>query len=157
MTRLKRRWNEQHPEKYQVSKQNVRDNAVRFRREMNNVTEANQDSTNNTENGGAGNTEWTNKMKNNLLRIEERQKSRGKGFMKRMKGAWDLIYEDKPMSAQFLRDNAPRFQKDKTLVNLIEVQDGIGLEPDQDQEDSMKTHKAKILMWKMKKNMRIWW
>ena len=41
-----------------------------------------------------------------------------------------MIYEDKPMSTQCLRDNAARFRKDKALVNLIEVRDGRDLEPD---------------------------
>ena len=51
--------------------------------------------------------------------------------MKRMKQEWDLIYEDKPMSAQCLRDNAARFRKDKALVNLTEIRDGRDLEPEQ--------------------------
>ena len=35
MERLKRRWDEQYPEKRNVSKQNLRDNAVRFIKEVN--------------------------------------------------------------------------------------------------------------------------
>jgi hypothetical protein len=56
-------------------------------------------------------------MKINLLRIEEQERSRGRGFMKRMKEAWDSIYEDKPVSALCLRDNAARFRKDKAVAN----------------------------------------
>ena len=69
-------------------------------------------------------------MKINLLRIEEQERSRGRGFMKRMKEAWDAIYEEKPMSAQCLRDNAARFRKDEAVTNLIEVRDERDLEPD---------------------------
>ena len=72
--------------------------------------------------------EWTNEMKFNLLRIEDQERSKGRGFMKRMKEAWDLIYDDKPVSAQCLRDNAARIRKDKALMNLIEVRDGRDLE-----------------------------
>ena len=44
--------------------------------------------------------------------------------MKRMKKAWDLIYEDRPLSAQCLRDYAARFHNDKSLMNLLLVRDG---------------------------------
>ena len=65
--------------------------------------------------------EWTNEMKLNLLRIEKVEREKGRGFMKRMKKAWDLIYEDRPLSAQCLRDNAARFHNDKSLMNLLLV------------------------------------
>ena len=68
-----------------------------------------------------GNVEWTKEMKSSLLRIEDQERSKGRGFMKRMKEAWDLIYDDKPVSAQCLRDNAARIWKDKALMNLIEA------------------------------------
>ena len=129
MARLKRRWDEQ-SEKCKVSQQNLRDNAVRFKREINIDVEA-EDNTNGSENLRTAKSEWTNEMKINLLRIEGRERSRGRGFMKRMKQEWDLIYEDKPMSAQCLRDNAARFRKDKALVNLTEIRDGRDLEPEQ--------------------------
>ena len=50
--------------------------------------------------------------------------------MRRMKEAWDVIYDDMPISAQTLRDNAARFQKDKALLNLLEVRDGTDVEPE---------------------------
>ena len=90
MGRLKRRWDEQYPEKCKVSNQILRDNAVRFRTEIGNTTEATRDSTYNSENKSAGNTVWTNEMKVILLRIEEQERNRGRGFMKRMKEEWDL-------------------------------------------------------------------
>ena len=71
---------------------------------------------------------WTTEMKVNLLKIEERERYRGHGFMKRMKEAWDDIYENSIMSAQTLRDNAARFRKDNSLLNLIEVRDGNDVE-----------------------------
>lgn len=95
MVRLERRRDEQYPEKRKLSKQNLRDNAVIFRREMKNITEANQDSSNNTENGSSNNTKEINEMKINLLRIEEWERSRGRAIMKRITGAWDLIYKSR--------------------------------------------------------------
>ena len=47
-------------------------------------------------------------MKVNLLKIEERKRNRGRGFIKRMKDAWNDIQENSTMSAQTLRDKAVR-------------------------------------------------
>ena len=44
-------------------------------------------------------------MKINLLRIEDQERSKGRGFMKRMKEAWDSIYDDKPASAQCCKNS----------------------------------------------------
>ena len=131
MERLKKRWDEQYPEKHKVSKQNRRDNAVRIKREMNINIQGRQNNTNTSDDTSTGHAEWTNEVKINLLTIEERERSRGRGFMKRMKEAWDSIYGGKPMSAQCLKDNAARFWKDKAVANLIEVWDRRDLEPDQ--------------------------
>ena len=67
--------------------------------------------------------EWTNEMKLNLLRMEKVEREKERGFMKRMKQAWDMIYEDRPLSAQCLRDNAARFHNDNSLINLLLVRD----------------------------------
>ena len=131
MDRLKKRWDEQYPEKRNRSKQNLRDNAVRFKRGMNINIQESQNNTSTRDNTSTGHFEWTNEMKINLLRIEEQERSRGRGFMKRMNEAWDAIYEEKPMRAQCLRDNAARFHRDKAVTNLIEVRYERDLEPDQ--------------------------
>ena len=128
MIRLKRRWDEQFPEKNHISKQNLRDNATRFKGELM-MTDNRDDSR--TENDQDNASKWTNEMKVNLLRIETRERNRGRGFMKRMKEAWNAIYENSPMSAQTLRDNAARFRKDKSLINLIEVREGDDVEPEE--------------------------
>ena len=52
---------------------------------------------------------WTTEMKVNLLRIEECERNQGRGFMRRMKEAWDDIYENSTTTAQTLRDSAARF------------------------------------------------
>ena len=69
-------------------------------------------------------------MKVNLLKIEERERNRDCGFMKRIKEAWDDIYENSTISAQTLRDNAARFRKDNSLLNLITARDGNNVEPE---------------------------
>ena len=85
MLRLKWRWHEQYLEKNRVSKQKLRDNTARFKKEfeMNVGSEKTQieiedDATlNNTNN-------WTTEMKLNLLEIEERERNQSLGFMIRM-------------------------------------------------------------------------
>ena len=124
MLRLKRRWNKQYPEKNRVSKHNLRDNAARSIKEleMNFGSEKAQieieaDTTLNK------NDKWSTEIKVNLLKIEEQERNRGCGFMKRMKEAWDDIYENSTMSARTLRNNAARFRKDNSSLNLITVRD----------------------------------
>ena len=58
--------------------------------------------------------------------------------MSRMKEAWDTIYDDMLITAQALRDNAARFQKDKALLNLLEVRDGTDVEPEPIQMRNIK-------------------
>ena len=60
-------------------------------------------------------------MKVNLLRIDECEKKKGRGFMKRMKEAWDEIDGNNQMSAQTFRDNAVRFHKktNRCLTSLM--------------------------------------
>ena len=125
MLRLKLRWGEQYPEKNRVSKQNLRDNAAKFQKELEwNVNseqakiEIEQDIILTKTN------KWKNEMKVNLLKIEKHGRNRGRGFTKRMKEAWDDIYEISTMITQTLRDNASRFLKGKSLFNLIKVIDG---------------------------------
>ena len=64
---------------------------------------------------------WITEMKVNLLKIEERERNRGSGFMKRMKEVWDDTYKNSTMSAQTLRDNAARFCKYKLLLSLLNL------------------------------------
>ena len=69
-------------------------------------------------------------MKVNLLKIEERERNQGRGFMKRMKEAWDDTYKNSTNSAQKLRNNAARFRKDNSLLNLVKVTDWNDVEPE---------------------------
>ena len=57
---------------------------------------------------------WTLKEKLHLLGIESEERSKGYGFMKRMKRRWDEEMPEKRfLSAQCLRDNAARLNKRK--------------------------------------------
>ena len=49
--------------------------------------------------------------------------------MKRMKEAWNDIYQNSAMSVQILRDNAARFRKGQLLLNFTKLRDGNDLEP----------------------------
>ena len=63
-------------------------------------------------------------MKVNLLKIEEWERNRSRGFMKRMKEAWYDVYKNSTLSPQTLTDNAARFFKDILLLNVITVRNG---------------------------------
>ena len=82
-------------EKNSVSKQNLRDNAIRFRREIENRgrKKTNKNNEDSNRRSSDGNIEWTTEMKVNLLEIDKRERRRRRGFMNRMKDTWDVIYE----------------------------------------------------------------
>ena len=132
MLRLKLRWDEQYPEKNRVSKQNLRDNAARFKKELEMNVGSEKAQIESEEDTTLNNThKWTTEMKVNLLKIEERERNRGRRFLKRMKEAWDGIYKNSIMSAQTLRYNDARFRKGNSLINLILLaRDGNDLEPE---------------------------
>ena len=65
----------------------------------------------------------TTEMKVNLLKIEERERNQGPEFRKRMKEAWNNIYENSTISAQTLRHNGARFCKDNSLLKRITQRD----------------------------------
>ena len=61
-------------------------------------------------------------MKIKLVKIDDEERSKGKGFMKRVKETWDLeLPEQASVSIQNLRNNASRFQKQPQIRNLILV------------------------------------
>ena len=116
MLRLKLLGDEQYPEKNRVSKQNLKELEINIRSEKAQIEIEEDTALKSTH-------KWTTEMKVNLLKIEERERNRDRGFMKRIKEAWDDIYENSTISAQTLRDNAARFRKDNSLLNLITVRD----------------------------------
>ena len=100
MNRVKRRWDEKYPERTGVSKQNLRDNAIRFRKELKDQMRSKdniesdmtigRDDKDGTELKRKGNkSEWTLEMKINLVKIDRDERKKGRGFMKRMKEVWE--------------------------------------------------------------------
>ena len=70
--------------------------------------------------------------------------------MKRMKDAWDDMYENSTMNAQTLRDNTTRFGKDNLLLNLIKVRDGNNVEPRAIDRRAIKPVRIQKTLSKMK-------
>ena len=130
MNRVKRRWDEEFPEKMQYSRQNLRDNARRFRedRELSILV-----SNDRIQSRNVGSNEprrerskivWSNEMKAKLVQMEQEERSKGRGFMSRLKTRWDDEFPQMHhISAQSLRDNANRFKKENALMNLLVVRD----------------------------------
>ena len=109
----------------------MRDNATRFKKELEINVRSEKTQIEIEEDTNLKSThKWTTEMKVILLKIEKRERNRARGFMKRMKEAWDNIYENSTITAQTLRDNAARFRKDNSLLNLITVRDGNDVEPE---------------------------
>ena len=83
------------PNKENVSKLNLRDNALRFKTEMKNGQRKKEgrdeneidDNTNNENTTTVinNNAEWTLEMNKNLAKIDRAEKKKGKVFMKRIK------------------------------------------------------------------------
>ena len=68
------------------------------------------------------NINWITEMKIKLVKIDDEEGSRGKGFIKRVKERWDLEFlEQASVSMHNLRNNASRFQKEQKTRNLILV------------------------------------
>ena len=57
------------------------------------------------------NREWTDEQKRKLVKIDRKERRRGKNFMKRVKGRWNTEYPASRRTAQNLIDNARRFKK----------------------------------------------
>ena len=61
-------------------------------------------------------------MKISLVLIDEEERSKGRGFLKRAKEKWDQKYPEYNLAMwQKLRDNATRFKKDPDVMNMILV------------------------------------
>ena len=62
-------------------------------------------------------------MKIVLVTLDQEERAKGRGFMKRVKDRWDAKYpEYQSASWQKLRDNAARFKKDPELKDIMLVQ-----------------------------------
>ena len=114
MKKIKQRWDIEFPKKKRTT-QNLVDNARRFRKEILKPG------------GGANiqarkNIDWTTEMKIKLVKTDDEEQNKVKGFMKRVKERWDLeFHEQASVSMHNLRNNASCFQKELGIRNLILV------------------------------------
>jgi len=117
MMRVKQRWDEEFPG-HRHTEKNLTANANVFRRQM---QEKNNDHRVITANE-KGNAYWTTEMKARLIEMEKQAREEGRGFMARLKARWDQEFEQfNHLDAQCLRDNASRFGKEPSIVNLLLV------------------------------------
>ena len=96
MKRIKARWDAELPYSKRTA-QNLIDNAKRFRKEgwgnqLDQEEEAEQVVNEVSENQKQ--LEWTTEMKISLVVIDNEERSKGRGFMKRVKERWDLKYPE---------------------------------------------------------------
>ena len=114
MKRIKQQWEIAFPQKKRTT-ENLVYNARRFEKEILRPR------------GGANiqaqkNIDWTTKMKIKLVKINDEERTKGRGFMKRVKERWDLEFsEQESVSMHNLGNNASRFQKEPEIRNLIVV------------------------------------
>ena len=93
MLRFKRRRDEHNPEKNRISKQSLRGNAAILKKELEMKVRREKAQIEKEEDITLKSThKWTTEMKVNLLKIEERERNRFRGFITRIKEAWDDIY-----------------------------------------------------------------
>ena len=124
MKRIKARWDAEFPDSKRTA-QNLIDNAKRFRKDgwgnqLEQEEEVEQVVNEVSENQKQ--LEWTTEMKISLVVMDNEERSKGRGFMKRVKERWDQKYpEYSSASWQKLRDNSARFKKEPDVMNLILV------------------------------------
>ena len=124
MKRIKQRWDLEYPDEPRTA-QNLIDNVKRFKKEGFGLIVGNLQCEGDVylENDAVRTSlEWTAEMKTELVILDQEERAKGRGFMKRVKERWDSKYP-KYQSAglQTLRDNAARFKKDPVLQDLILV------------------------------------
>ena len=66
--------------------------------------------------------EWTTEMKINLVVMDNEERPKGRGFMKRVKERWDQRYPEYSSAGwQNLRDSSARYKKELVVMNLTLV------------------------------------
>ena len=121
MKRIKQIWDLEFPESKWTA-QNLLDNARRFKKEdWGNIAVREDLGTGQaTPEINNKHLDWKTDMKINLVIMDEEERVKGRGFMKRVKERWDQKYpEYQHASWQKLRDNAARFKKEPEPISLI--------------------------------------
>ena len=129
MKRVKARWDTEYPASRRTT-QNQIDNAIRLKKEgwgeaaeLENRGETEvQQHTRVIGEQQQKSIAWTMEMKIVLLMLDEDERAKERGYMKRVKDRCDMKHpEDESPSWQKLGDNAARFKKDPEIKNLILV------------------------------------
>ena len=132
MARIKARWEAEYPGITRTV-HNLIDSAKRFYKEGWGSPVVTEDATQADQTGEVErkHLDWTTEMKISLVTIDDEERRKGRGFMKRVKERWDEKYpEYRQASWQKLRDNAVRFKKETEIMNLILVRQREDIEPE---------------------------
>ena len=114
MKRIKQRWDIELQQKKKTA-QNLVDNARQFEKESLRPGEY-------TYLQSQKDIDWRTEKKIKLVKIDDEEQSKGRGFMKRVKERWDLQFpKQSSVSIHKLINNASRFQKEPRIRNLILV------------------------------------
>jgi len=138
MNRIKQRWEAEYPSSTHTTK-NLINNARRFKLECNIAPRTEAEEARNKIKTSAT---WTTNMKVRLLQLEKQARQGGRGFMQRLKQIWDIEFtEFRHLDGQCLRDNASRFKRDKTITNLLLVQQGAtAIEKETESTSTLETY-----------------
>ena len=96
MKRRKARWDVEYPESKRTA-QNLIDNAKRFKKEEWGMQEEHAETINQVlseTSEDKKHLEWTTEMKLNLVTMDDEERVKGRGFMKRVKERWDQRYPE---------------------------------------------------------------
>ena len=132
MARFKAKWEAEYPGITRRA-QNLIDSAKRFCKERWRGPVVTEDATQADQTGEVErkHLDWTTEMKISLVTIDDEERRKGGGFMKRVKERLDGKYpEYRQTSWQKLRDNAARFKKETEIMNLILVRQREEIEPE---------------------------
>ena len=122
MERLKKKWDEEFPEKTHYSAKCLRNNASRSKKERDGSENLQNQPQITEEPNMKGKIKWDNEQKIKLVLLEKQAMNGWIKFMERLKRALDECYpEFRHLTTQCLRDKARRFKIDKTIANLIWV------------------------------------
>ena len=125
MKRIKNRWEAEYPNNRRTA-QNLIDNAKDLRKKVGAQIKKNDQNINQEDvqiqQEISKKMEWTTQMKIKLIMIDEEERVKGRGFMKRVKERWEVEYpEHSEASWQKLRNNAARFKREKEIRKLMLV------------------------------------
>jgi len=70
-------------------------------------------------------SEWNEEQKHKIVKIDNEERRKGRGFMRRVKQHWFAVYPKDPRTVQILIDNAKRLKSDGWETLLDNFQDEV--------------------------------